>query len=67
MIYVVLMESAINPFRMCLLGEGSTAQAAMEDAYGPKPWPRSSRQAVVRQVTEDELLDLRSGVNGGES
>ena len=57
--YVVLMPSAINPHRLCLLGEGSSAEEAMTDAYGPKPWPRSSRNALVEEVSADELETLR--------
>ena len=57
--YVVLKESAINPYRMCLLGEGSSPDQAMTDAYGPKPWPRSSRSALVKEVDANELEELR--------
>jgi hypothetical protein len=57
--YVVLMPSAISD-RLCLLGEGPTADAAMSDAYGPKPWPKSSKRAIVRLVTEEELDDFKT-------
>ncbi len=63
LVWVVTMPSAVS-YRQCLLGEGATAAEAMADAYGPKPWPKSSRNADCREVTEDEAESLREGVHG---
>jgi hypothetical protein len=61
-VFVVLSPSAIS-LRTCLLGHGATKEEAMTDAFGPKPWPRSAKAAICKEVTEDEFFDLRAGVN----
>lgn len=61
-VFVVVAPSAIS-LRTCLLGHGATKEEAMTDAFGPKPWPRSAKNAICKEVTEDEFFDLRAGVN----
>jgi hypothetical protein len=34
-LWVIVGESAINPLRWCVIGEGATAKQAWQDAYGP--------------------------------
>lgn len=63
--YAVLMESAIS-YRLCLLGEGDSPESALVNAYGPKPWPKSARKCIVREVTLDELEELRNAEGGAE-
>jgi hypothetical protein len=58
-IYIVTLPSAIS-YRQCVLGEGQTKAEAMEDAFGPKPWPQSARKANCYKVTRDELHQMRS-------
>ncbi len=62
LVFVVTAPSAIS-FRQCLLGHGSTKAEAMTDAFGPKPWPRSAKNADCYEVTEEEFEALRAGVN----
>ena len=61
--FVIESPSSYQP-RNCLLGEGDTAPLAWADAYGPKPWSayskKCARNAWVREVTLDELEELRS-------
>jgi len=52
--YIVTTQSAIS-YRQCLLGQGSTKEEAMTDAFGPRPWPRSARNADCYEVTREEL------------
>lgn len=56
--WVVLLPSAVSP-RMCLLGEGASKAEAMADAFGPKPWPRSAKNADCYPMSEGELLNLK--------
>lgn len=46
----------------CIIGTGDTKEAALIDAYGPKPWgpyaKKSMRDACVREVTEEEFEEL---------
>ena len=48
----------------CLLGEGTTWDAAWEDALGPKPWSlsirRAAKKAWSRIVTAEELESLKT-------
>jgi hypothetical protein len=61
-VFIIESQSGMS-HRMCLLGEGATEKAAWEDAYGPKPWTayvkKSAKNAQCREVTEDELFELR--------
>lgn len=61
--FVILKVSGATG-KTCLLGEGDSKDAAWEDAYGPKPWTdfskKSAKDAFVKEVSEDELNDLRS-------
>ena len=43
----------------CLLGEGNTEQEAWDDAFGPNPNPKMKRGAWSKQVTEEELEELK--------
>ena len=60
--FVIEAPSAIS-FRNCLLGAGDTPALAWADAYGPKPWSpytrKSARNAWVREVSAEELQELR--------
>jgi hypothetical protein len=42
-LWVVVGESAINPFRWCVIGEGKTEREAWREAYGPQGKPRRAR------------------------
>lgn len=53
--FIVEKPSGVNIWKMCLLGSGKTKAEAMTDAYGPKPWPKSAKTAIVREVTEEEF------------
>jgi hypothetical protein len=45
-LWVIVGNSAINPFRWCVIGEGATDQEAWRNAYGDAPAPRkNSRRA----------------------
>jgi|APCry1669189070_1035195.scaffolds.fasta_scaffold177012_3 hypothetical protein len=55
--YVIEKPSAIRG--NCLLGEGTSKAAAWLDAFGPNPSKQMKRGAWCREVTEDELNDLR--------
>ena len=57
-VFVVLSPSSIS-LRLCFLGYGSTKEEAMADAFGPKPWPRSAKSAICKEVSEDEFFDLK--------
>lgn len=60
--FIIETPSAIS-HRNCLIGEGDTPALAWADAYGPKPWSpyskKCARNAWVREVTLDELEELR--------
>lgn len=58
MVFIVTLPSAIS-YRQCVLGEGSTKEEAMADAFGPKPWPKSARKSDCYRVTRDELQAMR--------
>jgi hypothetical protein len=64
-IWVVTMPSAYR-FRNCLLGHGETKTEAMSDAFGPKPWPKSARNADCSEMTFDELEQLKHSMNDEE-
>lgn len=61
--FVIEIPSAYK-FTNCILGDGSTKALAWQDAYGAKPWSdytkKSAKKAWVREITLDELHDLRS-------
>jgi hypothetical protein len=61
--FIVTKPSGANILKTCLLGSGATKASAFEDAYGPKPWSpqqaKSAKSADFREVTEDELNELR--------
>jgi hypothetical protein len=61
-VFVVTAPSAVS-YRQCLLGQGATKAEALTDAFGPKPWPKSAKNADCYSVTLDELDALRAGVN----
>jgi hypothetical protein len=46
----------------CILGTGDSKEAALIDAYGPKPWSpyakKSMRDACVREVSLEEFEDI---------
>jgi hypothetical protein len=42
-LWVIVGNSAINPFRWCVIGEGKTQRDAWRDAYGPEGKPRRAR------------------------
>jgi hypothetical protein len=58
MIWIVTLPSAYRQHQ-CLLGEGQTKAEAMDEAFGPKPWPKSSRNADCHQVTREELEEIK--------
>lgn len=62
-IWVVTMPSAYRLGHLCVLGQGQTQAGAMADAYGPKPWPKSARNADCSEMTSDELEQLNSQDN----
>jgi hypothetical protein len=43
-LWVIVGESAINPFRWCVLGEGPTEHDAWRDAFGPQGKKGRSRR-----------------------
>jgi hypothetical protein len=59
--FVVSKPSAIH-IGSCILGTGDTKDAALIDAYGPKPWTpyakKSMRDACVREVSIEEWEKL---------
>ncbi len=57
------MPSAHRFGHLCILGQGQTQADAMADAYGPKPWPKSARNADCSEMTSDELEQLNSQDN----
>jgi hypothetical protein len=57
--FIVVAQSGANQFRECLLGEGDTREEALTDAYGPKPWPKCAKRAIVREVSEEELEEIK--------
>lgn len=63
--FAVTLPSAISG--TCVLGSGPTKDAALTDAYGPKPWSpwtkKSAKSADVIEVTEDELAALHEASN----
>jgi hypothetical protein len=63
--FVVTRPSAISG--TCLLGEGATRNAAIADAYGPKPWSpyvaKQIKSADIYPVNEVELEALREHVH----
>lgn len=60
MVWVILGESAVNPFRHCVLGEGPTEKAAWEDAYGPEGKKGRPRRTYVwaDRITQEDLAEL---------
>lgn len=61
-VYVVTLPSAYRLGHQCLLGQGATKDEAMADAFGPKPWPKSARNADCYAVTEDEAQAMREDI-----
>ena len=63
-VFIVEKESGVNIWRMCILGSGPSAKAALEDAYGPKPWSaytkKSAKSAIVREISVDEYNRLEA-------
>jgi hypothetical protein len=64
--WVVTRPSAISG--TCLIGEGATKQAAMAEAFGPKPWSSYAKGLVKRSdiyvvQSEDDLQSLRDHVH----
>lgn len=59
-LFIIEAESGISG--TCLLGQGSTLEAAWIDAYGPKPWTpyqkACAKKAWYKEITEDELYEL---------
>ena len=56
-IYIVTTPSAVHLGR-CLLGYGSTREAALEDAFGiPNPRPNRRNPWVVEEIPEHELYE----------
>ena len=55
--FIITKPTAISG--VCIIGEGSSAKEAWEDAYGPKPWAahskKSARNADLSEVTRQEL------------
>ncbi len=64
LIYIIETESAISGY--CLIGEGATEKDAWYDAYGPKPWSAyiksCAKDAILRQVTQDEVEAIRAEI-----
>jgi hypothetical protein len=54
-VFVVSTPSAVHLGR-CLLGSGSTREAALRDAFGiPNPRPNRRNPWVVEEITEEEF------------
>jgi len=52
--YIVQAESGISG--TCNLGDGETAKAAWEDAFGPKPWTDYQKKSAKKAwITEVEM------------
>lgn len=62
--YIVTKQSGVH-FGSCFLGSGDTKEAALVDAFGPKPWTdyqkKSARSAFVGEVTDEEEEEMRWG------
>jgi hypothetical protein len=61
-VFVILASSAIS-FRNCLLGEGNTEKEAWIDAFGSLKKPKHAKTAFCKEVTLDELDELRDGIH----
>jgi hypothetical protein len=63
-VFIVEKQSGVDIWRTCVLGSGVSAKAALEDAYGPKPWTpyikKSAKNAIVREITLDEFDKIQS-------
>jgi hypothetical protein len=63
-VFIVEKQSGVDIWRVCILGSGVSAKAALEDAYGPKPWSpyikKSAKNAIVREITLDEFDKIQS-------
>lgn len=60
--YAVLVESAIFPHRLLLLGSGPSKAAAMADAFGSDKggWnKRAVKASFVKVISDDELDSYR--------
>ncbi len=59
--FIVSKQSGIHA-GSCILGTGDSKEAALVDAYGPKPWSpyakKSMRDACVREVSLEEFEDI---------
>jgi hypothetical protein len=53
--YVIKAQSGISG--TCNLGEGNSAPAAWEDAFGRKPWTDSTKRAARRAWCETVQSD----------
>lgn len=62
-VWVVTVPSSYRMGHQCFLGEGASKAAAMADAFGPKPWPRSARNVDCYAVTPDRAQEMRESVN----
>lgn len=66
-IWIVSKSSAYRSGHECILGSGSSRNAALENAYGPKPWTpyvkRSMKDADVQmlEVTAAEAERILNG------
>jgi len=60
--FVILSPSSLS-FRNCLLGEGNTESQAWLDAFGSPKKPKHAKTAFCKEVTLDELEELREGVH----
>jgi|TARA_R110000824_G_scaffold260665_3_gene449331 hypothetical protein len=65
--FTVVVPSAINNAEL-MLGWGRSEQAALEDAFGPKPWTsyqrRSARNATVRNYGPLSDYELNEVIHG---
>lgn len=59
--YIVSKQSGVHA-GSCILGSGDTREAALVDAFGPRPWTqyqkKSARDACVREVDDAEFEKL---------
>jgi hypothetical protein len=51
-VFLVSVPSAVHLGR-CIIGTGPTRELALEDAFGPRPWPAAVRKQARRAHVEE--------------